>query len=334
MKRAKKLLGIILTLCMLATMIPMTATNTIAASGSGAVIFVKSGGTGSGASAESPIGSIESAITNIVNAGGGTIVLTGPVQLTSNVVWGKTVDGMRIKITSVYDGVDYRETADAAIVFTKNWINISSKNAFEYENVTLRMNGQFCSFYANGFPIVFGKGIKTEFVEGFDSSKERAYPNIYGGSAHDLSATTNYPAHTSVTVLSGSFWHICGSGKGSAEKQRPSLSATVAVSPDVVCKGNGNFEENSNSAVLGEKVFISVNGEISSLSEMKASATNKKVPIYKVDTPNKVVSLTFDAAWGADKTLGILDILDQYDIKATFFLVGFWVDNLKNTTSI
>ena len=61
-----------------------------------------------------------------------------------------------------------------------------------------------------------------------------------------------------------------------------------------------------------------------------ANATNKKVPIYKVDTQNKVVSLTFDAAWGADKTLGILDILDQYDIKATFFLVGFWIDNFND----
>ena len=61
-----------------------------------------------------------------------------------------------------------------------------------------------------------------------------------------------------------------------------------------------------------------------------AFATTKKVPVYKVDTPNKVVSLTFDAAWGADKTMGILDILDQYNVKATFFLVGFWVDNFSD----
>ena len=61
-----------------------------------------------------------------------------------------------------------------------------------------------------------------------------------------------------------------------------------------------------------------------------AFATTKKVPVYKVDTPDRVVSLTFDAAWGADKTLGILDILDQYNVKATFFLVGFWVDNFND----
>ncbi len=61
-----------------------------------------------------------------------------------------------------------------------------------------------------------------------------------------------------------------------------------------------------------------------------AFAAAKKVPVYKVDTPDRVVSLTFDAAWGADKTLGILDILDQYNVKATFFLVGFWVDNFND----
>ncbi|MBQ9716213.1 MAG: polysaccharide deacetylase family protein [Clostridia bacterium] len=60
------------------------------------------------------------------------------------------------------------------------------------------------------------------------------------------------------------------------------------------------------------------------------SASNRKIPVYKVDTQNKVVSLTFDAAWGADKTLAILDILDEYNVKATFFLVGFWVDNFAD----
>ena len=50
------------------------------------------------------------------------------------------------------------------------------------------------------------------------------------------------------------------------------------------------------------------------------------VPIYKVDTPEKRIAITFDSAWGADKTLDILSLLKQYDAKATFFLVGFWVD--------
>lgn len=52
----------------------------------------------------------------------------------------------------------------------------------------------------------------------------------------------------------------------------------------------------------------------------------RKIPIYCVDTPEKVVAISFDAAWGNEFTQGILDILDTYDAKATFFLVNFWAE--------
>lgn len=52
----------------------------------------------------------------------------------------------------------------------------------------------------------------------------------------------------------------------------------------------------------------------------------KELPIYSVETEEKKIAISFDAAWGDDYTLEILDILDKYDIKSTFFLVGFWVD--------
>ncbi len=54
--------------------------------------------------------------------------------------------------------------------------------------------------------------------------------------------------------------------------------------------------------------------------------TTRQVPIYAVETEEKKVAITFDSAWGADKTLGILDNLKQYNAGATFFLVGFWVE--------
>ena len=50
------------------------------------------------------------------------------------------------------------------------------------------------------------------------------------------------------------------------------------------------------------------------------------VPIYSVETEEKKVALTFDAAWGSDKTLKIVDILKSNGIYGSFFLVGFWVD--------
>jgi polysaccharide deacetylase family sporulation protein PdaB len=56
------------------------------------------------------------------------------------------------------------------------------------------------------------------------------------------------------------------------------------------------------------------------------SATPRLLPIYGVDTTERKVAISFDAAWGAEKTPEILDILDRYGVKTTFFLVGFWID--------
>lgn len=55
-------------------------------------------------------------------------------------------------------------------------------------------------------------------------------------------------------------------------------------------------------------------------------AMKRELPIYSVERSDDVVSISFDASWGSQHTLRILDILDEYDVKATFFLVGLWVD--------
>lgn len=64
------------------------------------------------------------------------------------------------------------------------------------------------------------------------------------------------------------------------------------------------------------------------------SDTIRKIPIYSVDRADKKISISFDAAWGADKTEQILDILDTYSIKATFFLVGFWIDKYPEMVAL
>ncbi len=52
----------------------------------------------------------------------------------------------------------------------------------------------------------------------------------------------------------------------------------------------------------------------------------RRIPVYSVDTTEKKIAISFDAAWGDEYTAGILDILDTYDVKATFFLVNFWAE--------
>jgi polysaccharide deacetylase family sporulation protein PdaB len=53
---------------------------------------------------------------------------------------------------------------------------------------------------------------------------------------------------------------------------------------------------------------------------------NRKLPIYCVKVPEKKIAISFDAAWGSDKTEDLLKTLKDHNIKTTFFLVGFWVE--------
>jgi len=55
------------------------------------------------------------------------------------------------------------------------------------------------------------------------------------------------------------------------------------------------------------------------------SKTVRLLPIYKVDTTQQAVGISFDASWGAEYTEKILDTLDKHNVKATFFLVNIWL---------
>lgn len=69
---------------------------------------------------------------------------------------------------------------------------------------------------------------------------------------------------------------------------------------------------------------------------IQTASTDRKIPIYCVDTSKKVCSISFDAAWGNEQTDRLLDILDENNVKTTFFLVGDWVkkypDSVKKIT--
>lgn len=55
-------------------------------------------------------------------------------------------------------------------------------------------------------------------------------------------------------------------------------------------------------------------------------ARTRELPVYSVERQDKVLAISFDAAWGGSQTPALLDILDEYGVKTTFFLVGIWVE--------
>lgn len=53
---------------------------------------------------------------------------------------------------------------------------------------------------------------------------------------------------------------------------------------------------------------------------------DRELPIYSVGTEEKKISISFDAAWGAEDFQKIMDILDKQEIKTTFFMTGEWIE--------
>lgn len=51
-----------------------------------------------------------------------------------------------------------------------------------------------------------------------------------------------------------------------------------------------------------------------------------RLPIYSVEREEKLVSISFDCAWGVDHTDDILKALRVGEVQATWFMVEFWVD--------
>lgn len=75
-------------------------------------------------------------------------------------------------------------------------------------------------------------------------------------------------------------------------------------------------------------IFAAVNTAPAAVS---ATAAARQLPIYCVERDQKVCSISFDAAWGADNTQRILDVLDEYGVKATFFVVSAWAEQYPDT---
>lgn len=63
------------------------------------------------------------------------------------------------------------------------------------------------------------------------------------------------------------------------------------------------------------------------VGSVAAFANNdRKLPIYCVESDKKQIAVSFDAAWGNDDTEQLINILSEYKVPATFFVVGAWVD--------
>ncbi len=330
MKKATKLLSLVLSLLLAVTAFAVVPA--YAEPSGTAVVFVKDGGDGSGASADSPLGSVSTAATTIARAGGGTIVVCGEATVSGNTAFG-TRAGTTIKVTSVYDGVDYREKG-AKFILGKAWTNFESREAFEFDDIEIAVMGNNCSFYADGYPITFGRGVTTSLIDQ-DEKKAANWPNVYGGSACDLSGTDNWPANTSVTVLGGTYNLVVTCGKGDSRGDRPSKDGSLSIGENVTIMGKGTFCDNPvNAAVEGKKILV-VNGGTAD----KADVAEADITItatgngYVQSLREGVVNLCADSGYAA-KIDGEFVVNGEYSYEGASLKVSFEKSDINKAAEL
>lgn len=56
------------------------------------------------------------------------------------------------------------------------------------------------------------------------------------------------------------------------------------------------------------------------------NVNGREMPICSVETQEKKIALTFDVSWGNKDIHKILDILETYQVRASFFVTGMWAE--------
>ncbi len=67
-------------------------------------------------------------------------------------------------------------------------------------------------------------------------------------------------------------------------------------------------------------------GAVAVVTSVGTQAAERRLPIYNVERGDNKIALTFDVAWENSNTAELIEILDEFDAEATFFVTGDWCD--------
>ncbi len=59
---------------------------------------------------------------------------------------------------------------------------------------------------------------------------------------------------------------------------------------------------------------------------VETASSDRPLPIYSVERPDSMISVTFDCAWGAEDADAIIAALAEHNCRATFFVLGSWAE--------
>ncbi len=77
---------------------------------------------------------------------------------------------------------------------------------------------------------------------------------------------------------------------------------------------------------LGILVFVALSVFVNGVHSVNTISGKDNIPIYCVKTDEKKIAITFDSAWDDADLTEVLQALDDYECKATFFVVGDFLE--------
>lgn len=166
------------------------------------VVYLADGGSGSGVTANAPVGSLADAYAALSDTGG-TLVICGPYRFSTAFV--APAHSGRVTVTSVYGGVDYRRTADARLVLDANFY-IGGETLFD--SLHIDSAKAYVGFFANYGSLTVGADVTTGIC-----GTNTTYPCIVGGTDPAVLAAKDLSG--SLTVNGGKWERVrLGSSKG------------------------------------------------------------------------------------------------------------------------
>lgn len=179
------------------------------------VVYVADGGSGDGKSADSPVATLGEAYA-LLNTDGGTVVISGKLSITAHADM-PAHDGV-VTITSVYGGVDYRETNNAEF-YSDVWHILNFHGETVLRDLTINLDVSF-GMAMNYNPMTVDTGVVIN--ANYDTSNGGRDENGLYIVGADFNGTkeegVTYDKDTNITIRSGTVSRVIGFGRYSGAR--------------------------------------------------------------------------------------------------------------------
>ncbi len=197
-----------------------------AVSASDAVAFVSSSGTGDGRTAEAPTNAITTAY-DLLGESGGTIVVVGDYNLSATVDF--PTHTAPVKLTSVWDGVDYRNTNGAALHY-KGTGFLKFNGPTEIDGLVAELDKSSAGFCANLHPFTIGYDFAVVNTDG--TNTYRMYL-VGGQNSENKGGALAADATNEIKVYSGKFIMVSAFSRSISLIHNGTVTVTLGGTADV-----------------------------------------------------------------------------------------------------